>query len=69
MSRQIGDIVRLAATGELAPGIDCIVMAVHPEDGRITKMKAAIPDDRLCKLGFIIEGDDFVVFEWDYWPN
>jgi hypothetical protein len=44
-------IVWLEATGDFAPGIECIVMEVN--DGRITKMKAAIPDERLLKLGFI----------------
>lgn len=56
-------------TGEFAGGLECIVMEVNPEDGRITKMKAAIPDERLGKKGFLLEGEDWVTFEWDYWPN
>ncbi len=67
--RNIGDIIWLEAGGDFAPGIECIVMEVHPEDGRVTKMKAAIPDERLAKMGFIIEGEDYVAVEWDYYPN
>lgn len=67
--RLIGDIVMLDGTGCFANGIECIVMEVSPKDGRITKMKAAIPDERLAKVGFIIEGEDYVVFEWNCSPN
>lgn len=67
--RKVGDIVNLEATGIFAPGIECIVMEVSPDDGRVIKMKAAIPDERLAKLGFIQEGDDYVVVEWEYYPN
>ncbi len=67
--KQVGDIVFIEATGDLAPGVECIVMEVSPDDGRVTKMKAAIPDERLARMGFMIEGDDYVVVEWDYWPN
>ncbi len=55
----------LEGTGDFAPGIECIVMEVSPKDGRVTKMKAAIPDDRLGKMGFISEGDDWVAIEYD----
>jgi hypothetical protein len=44
-------------------------MEVDPIDGRVTKMKAAVPDDRLGKMGFILEGEDWVVVEWSYSPN
>jgi len=66
--RQEGDIIKLEATGCFAPYIECEVLEVSPE-GRITKMKAVIPDERLAKLGFIIEGNDYVVVEWNYCPN
>lgn len=65
---QPGDIIRLAGTGDFA-GMECIVMEVDPVDGRVTKMKAVIPDDRLGKMGFILEGEDWVVVEWDFCPN
>ena len=67
--RQPGDIIWLEATGYFAPGIECIVIEVDPNDGRIKKMKAAIRDERLAKLGFIEEGGEYVAVEWDYCPN
>ncbi len=65
----IGDIIKLEASGEFAPYIECIVLEVSPEDGRVTKIKAAIRDERLAKMGFIIEGDDYVAVEWEYSEN
>lgn len=64
-----GDIIILEGSGDFANGLECIVMDVDPIDGRVTKMKAAIPDDRLGKMGFILEGEDWVAVEWDYNPN
>jgi hypothetical protein len=64
-----GDIIHLQGSGDFAEGIECIVMEVDSIDGRVTKMKAAIPDDRLGKMGFICEGDDWVAVEWDYSLN
>lgn len=66
---QPGDIIHLQGSGDFADGIDCIVMEVDSKDGRVTKMKAAIPDDRLGKMGFICEGEDWVAVEWDFYPN
>lgn len=66
--RQPGDIIRLDGTGDFA-GMECIVMEVDPVDGRVTKMKAVIPDDRLGKMGFILEGEDWVAVEWDFCLN
>lgn len=66
---QPGDIIHLDGSGEFAGGLECIVMEVNPEDGRITKMKAAIPDERLGKKGFLLEGEDWVAIEWDWSPN
>lgn len=44
-------------------------MEVHPDDGRVTKMKAVVPDERLARIGFIEEGGDYVAVEWQYFPN
>lgn len=66
--RQPGDIIILEGTGDFA-NLECIVMEVDPVDGRVTKMKAAIPDDRLGRMGFILEGEDWVAIEWDFYPN
>jgi hypothetical protein len=65
--RQPGDTFFIEATGEFAPGIECIVMEV--DGGRITKAKAAIPDTRLPKHGFLIEGDDYIIIEWNWSEN
>lgn len=69
MPRLPGDIIWLEATGDFAPGIECIVLEVSPEDGRVTKMKAAVPDKRLARIGFIEEGGEYVVVEWNYSSN
>jgi hypothetical protein len=65
---QPGDIITLEGFGDFY-GLQCIVMEVDPIDGRVTKMKAAVPDDRLGKMGFILEGEDWVAVEWSYSPN
>jgi len=44
-------------------------VGIDPIDGRITKMKASVPDDRLGKMGFILEGEDWVAVEWDFCTN
>lgn len=67
MKQQIGDKFYIEATGEFAPGIECIIMEM--EEGRITKAKAAVPDDRLLKHGFLIEGDDYIILEWKWSEN
>lgn len=66
--RQVGDIIILEGTGDFA-GMECIVMEVDPVDGRITKMKAVVPDDRLGRMGFILEGEYWVAVEWDFYQN
>lgn len=65
--KQIGDTFYLEATGEFAPGIKCIIMAI--EDGRITKAKAVVPDERLLKMGFLLEGEDYIIVEWRWSEN
>lgn len=65
--KQVGDIFNLEATGEFAPGIECIILEI--EDDRITKAKAAIPDERLLKHGFLIEGDEYIIVEWRWSEN
>lgn len=63
-----GDIIQLEGTGDFA-GMECIVMEVDPVDGHVTKMKAAVPDERLGKIGFILEGEDWIVVEWNWSEN
>lgn len=67
MHRQVGDHFYIEATGEFAPGIECIVLEMT--DGRITKAKAAVPDPRLASRGFLIEGEDYVIVEWNWSEN
>jgi hypothetical protein len=67
--RKVGDIIRLEATGDFAPYIECIILKVAPDDGRVTKMKAVIRDERLARMGFILDGEDYVATEWDITPN
>jgi hypothetical protein len=62
--KQVGDTFYIEATGDFAPGIECIIMEM--EDGRITKAKAAVPDERLLKLGFLIEGENYIIQEWKW---
>lgn len=66
--RKPGDIIQLEGTGDFA-GMECIVLEVDAVDGRITKMKAVVPDERLGKMGFILEGEDWVAVEWNWSEN
>ena len=65
--KKVGDTFYLEATGEFAPGIECIILEM--ENGRITKAKAAIPEERLLKAGFLIEGEDYIIVEWNWSEN
>lgn len=65
--KRVGDAFFIEATGYLAPGIECIIMEM--KDGRITKAKAVLPDARLLKHGFLIEGDDYIIVEWKWSEN
>lgn len=66
--RKVGDIITIEATGDFAPGIKCEVLEVSPE-GRILKMKSLIKDERLLRMGFLIEGEDYVAIEWNWSEN
>lgn len=65
--RNIGDLIIIGGTGDFAEGIECIVTEV--ENGRITKAKAVVPDERLGRIGFLKEGDDYVIVEWSWSEN
>ena len=65
--KKVGDKFYLEATGDFAPGIECIIMEL--KEGRITKAKSVVRDDRLLKHGFIIEGDDYIIVEWQWSEN
>jgi len=69
MARLPGDTFMIEAGGEFFPGIECIVIEVSDEDGRVIKAKAAEPDERLGKYGFILEGEDYVIQEWNWCDN
>lgn len=65
--RQPDDTFFIEAAGEFGPGIECIVMQMDGD--RITKAKAAVSDERLTKYGFLIEGNDYVIVEWNWSEN
>lgn len=64
--RKIGYHFFIDGSGDFADGIECIVMEM--EEGRITKAKAAHADERLLKIGFLIEVDNYIIQEWN-WSN
>lgn len=64
---KVGDLITLEASGVFSPGIDIIVIDV--QDGKILKAKAAIPDPRLGKHGFIEEDGEYIVTVWDVCYN
>lgn len=64
----IGDIITLEATGEFAPGIDIIVTELD-ENGVVKKARAAIPDARLARHGFIEEGGEYYAVVWQWSEN
>lgn len=56
------------------PGHNVFIMCIITEmDGdRPCRFKAADPEEGLCLLGFVQEGEDFVLVEWDseiFQPN
>lgn len=67
MQKNIGDLIEIEATDVFAPGIECIITEMS--DGRITKAKVVHPDDRMATMGFIKEGDDYFIVEWEWSSN
>lgn len=66
-NRKVGDTFIIPGSGVFEGGVVCIILELS-RDGRIVKAKAAVPDARLARVGFIIEGEDFVLQEW-HWSN
>lgn len=64
-----GDIITLEGIGDFASGLPCLVLEISPDDGRVTKMKSMINDDRLGRMGFILEGEGWVAVEWTVYEN
>ena len=67
--RKVGEVIRIEVTGYILPYIECIVVALHPEDGRVIKIKAVMPDENLIFFGFMEEDGDYVCIEWDICLN
>lgn len=63
---QVGDTFHFDATGDFAPYIECVVVEIHPDDGRPIKIKVLKRDERLGRLGFILEGEDYYAVEWSW---
>lgn len=68
MQKQVGDTFMLEAGGEFAPGIECEILELG-HDGRIVKARAVVRDDRLLRAGFLIEGDNYIIMEWQWSEN
>lgn len=64
-----GDIIFLHGTGNFSDGIKCEILEVNAVTGEIMKLKALVPDDRLGKVGFLLEGEDWISFSWDFCRN
>lgn len=67
MQKQVGDTFMIEATGEFTPGIKCEILEMR--EGRIVKARAVVPDERLLRAGFLIEGDDYIIIEWQWSEN
>jgi len=65
--KMVCDTFFIDGSGYFEGGIECIIMDIG-DDGRILKAKAAIPDERLLKAGFLIEGENYIIQEWS-WSN
>jgi len=64
----VGDTFFLGGTGEFKKGIECKVMEIG-QDGRIVKAKVVNKDEKLLKHGFIEEGDDYIIMEFNWSKN
>jgi hypothetical protein len=62
--RKVGDIFIL----DSAIPVQCEVLEVNQE-GRVTKARAVHKDERLLKIGFFVEGEDYVIFEFQISHN
>lgn len=68
MKKNVGDTFFLLGSGCFAGGVECVIMEVSEDDGRVLKAKAVYPDVRLLKAGFLIEGENYIIQEWK-WSN
>lgn len=73
MGHSIGDIIILDGSGVFSEGLKCEVMEVHPDDGRVLKMKAIDAPDWvklvLWRKGFLKEDNEAVAVEWPITQN
>jgi len=67
MGFKLGDIIVLEGNGQYSDGVECTVTEISNE-GEILKAKAIVADPKLAKIGFLIEGDDYIIQQWD-WSN
>ena len=68
---KVGDTITLLTSPEskFYPGLELVVIEVAPDDGRVLRAKAIVPDERLGRLGFLKEGSDYIIVEWDFCYN
>jgi len=66
---KIGDMLVLKGTGDFFPGVECVIVEVS-EDGKYpTKIRAVVPDEKLCRHGFIEEDGQYYAVEWKFSTN
>jgi hypothetical protein len=64
----VGEIIHFPGTGVFADGIDCEVLEIF-ENGAIKKLKACNRDERLARMGWLMEGEDYVMLPWQWSQN
>ena len=60
----IGDIFKISTGDGEDDYIECIVMDLT-RGGWPNKLKAVVKEEWMLTKGFFIEGDDYVIFEFD----
>jgi hypothetical protein len=64
----VGDTFMLHGIGDFEKGVECIVTEIG-QDGRIIKAKVVNKNEKLLKLGFFEEGNDYVTMEYHWSKN
>lgn len=61
---KVGDILWLWFPNFEDIRIECVVTEVDPDEHRACRFKAVHPDPAWGAIGFIQEGEDWVIVEW-----
>jgi hypothetical protein len=65
---RVGDIITLEGTGYFYHGVDVVILELD-EDGEIQLARAVVPDERLGRAGFIEEGGEYYIVQWEWSLN